>query len=293
MKQKDNKIKQILNINIFKKEKNNIYFKNSNKNNEDDSRYKINLIGKKNIKENNNLNKRKKILEKKGFELSSLDYEEALKEDHRNYCEYYGSSLKYNHPILFSFGPYDDYNSKIIKIFLFFFSFCLDYTINALFFTDETMHKIYQDKGQFDYLYQIPQILYSTLISRFIDSLIKNFSLSQDVLVELKQETRKNNIEQKRKKLIFTLKIKFTIFFIFTLIFLLFCWYYITCFCGIYINTQFHLFKDSFISTITSLFIPFALYLITGILRIISLKVRKPTRKCLYKFSVLLENYIG
>ena len=123
--------------------------------------------------------------------------------------------------------------------------------------------------------------------------MIKNFSLTQDILVGLKQETLKNNFEQKRKKILNALKIKFTLFFILTLIFLIFCWFYITCFCGIYINTQIHLFKDSFISVITSLFIPFGLYLVTGMFRIASLNVRKPSRSCLYKFSLLLENYFG
>ena len=83
------------------------------------------------------------ILNKKDFELNSLDYEEAIQLDKRNYCQYYISLIKYNHPLLFSYGSYNDYNSKIIKIFLFFFSFSLDFAINALFFTDDTMHKIY------------------------------------------------------------------------------------------------------------------------------------------------------
>ena len=51
-----------------------------------------------------------KIFVKKDFELNSLNYLEAIKLDHRNYCEYYISLIKYNHPILFSFAPYDDYN---------------------------------------------------------------------------------------------------------------------------------------------------------------------------------------
>ena len=129
-----------------------------------------------------------KILIIQDFELNSLEYEEALKLDHRNYLQYYGSLLKYNHPILFSFGSYDDYNSKIIKIFLFFFSFCLDFGINALFFNDDTMHKIYEDKGKFNFLYQIPQILYSTLISKLIDSFIRSFALTQDNIVEFKRK---------------------------------------------------------------------------------------------------------
>ena len=273
------------------KEKESLHSKKMNENNEIESRYKRNIMVSMNIEKSDiKLNNKKEILEKKEFELNSLNYKNAIKYDHRDYCQYYISSLKYNHPVLFSFGSYDDYNSKIIKIFLFFFSFCLDFTINALFFTDDTMHKIYQDKGQFDFLYQIPQILYSTIISRFIDALIKNFSFTQDNFVRLKQKKKVKKLEHKRKKLIFAFKIKFIIFFVFTFIFLIFCWYYITCFCGIYTNTQTHLFKDSLISIMTSLFIPFVFYLIPGIFRITALKAEKPTYKYLYKFSLFLDD---
>jgi hypothetical protein len=236
-----------------------------------------------------------KYLELKDFELNSLDYEEAIKLDHRNYFQYYLSLLKNNHPIMFYFGPYNDYNSKIIKIFLFFFSCSLDFAINALFFNDETMHKIYEDKGKFNILYQIPQIIYSALISKFVDSLIKRFALSQNNIIEFKQQKDKNKkyLEQSYKKLLLILKIKFILFFSLIFPILMLIWYYITCFCGIYINTQTHLFKDSFISTIASLFIPFVVYFITGIFRIISLNVRQPTLRCLYRFSMLLENCIN
>ena len=265
-----------------------------NQNNKNNSKYEINVMESMNIeKKFKNLNYKKEILEKREFELSSLSYKDALKLDSRSYCEYYFSSLKYNHPILFSFGLYDDYNSKIIKIFLFFFSFCLDLTINALFFTDDTMHKIYQDKGEFNFLYQIPQIIYSTIISKFIDALIKNFSFTQENIVRLKQKRKIKKFKHERNKFLLGLKIKFILFFVLTFLFLMFCWYYITCFCGIYINTQTHLFKDSFISILTSLLIPFVLYLIPGIFRIAALKDKKPRHKYLYKFSLFLDSCLG
>ena len=233
-----------------------------------------------------------KILNRKEFELNSLDYKEALKIDHRNFCQYYYHSLKYNHPISFSFASYDDYNIQIIKKFLFFFSFCSDFIINALFFTDETIHKIYQDKGKFNFLYQIPQTLYSTLIGKFIDTLIKNLALSQDIIIDLKEEKIKN-LESKHRKIIRIFNIKFILFFILSFIVLLFFWYYIVCFCGIYINSQSHLIKDSVISLITSLFIPFVLNLIPGIFRVSSLNSRNTSHKYLYKFSIFLENYLS
>ena len=267
------------------KKKNNLYHL---KNSQDISFHKINSE-KKLFYENDIISKE---LEKKDFELNSLVYEEGIKLDKRNYCQYYASLLKNNHPIIFSFSLSNDYNSNIIKIFLFFFSLNLDFTINALFFTDETMHKIYQDKGQFNFLYQIPQILYSTLISKFIDSLIKNFALPQDNIVKLKKERDIQQLVQKQKKVLIILKIKFILFFLFSFIALMCFWYYITCFCGIYINTQIHLIKDTIISQITSICIPFVLCLIPGIFRISALRAEKSNFKVVYKCSLVLENYL-
>ena len=235
-----------------------IFFGLITQNKEDNSINKINMIPFENVAGNNNNNNlNNKYLDKKAFEMNSLDYEEAIKLDNRNYFEYYISLIKYNHPILFSFSNYNDYNSRIIKMFLFFFSFCLDFTVNALFFSDDTMVKIYEDKGKFNFLYHIPQILYSTIIVKFIDALIRNFALSQDNITELKKDKEKERMEQKYKKIKSTLKIKFISFFISSFIVVMFFWYYITCFCGIYINTQDHLIKDSTISLATSLLIPF------------------------------------
>ena len=51
---------------------------------------------------------------------------------------------------------------------------------------DDTMHKIYQDRGEFDIIYNLPQIIYSTLISYILDILVKFFALSQNYIVQLK-----------------------------------------------------------------------------------------------------------
>ena len=153
------------------------------------------------------------------------------------------------------------------------------------------MYKIYKDKGKFDLLYQIPQIIYSTLITRIIDTFIRTFALSQDNIVELKKIKVKKDFMEIQNKLFRTLKTKFFLFFISSFIFLIFFWYYISCFCGIYINTQIHLIKDSLLSLILSLLIPFILYLLPGILRIPALKVMKPNRIILYKVSQFIENW--
>ena len=258
------------------------------------NKYKLEIINNnKTIKSNsiildtrNEINNSEKILDYKDFELNALDYVEALKIDKRKYFQYYFGLLKINHLFMFSFVSINDYNSRIIKIFLFFFFFTINLTVNALFFNDDTMHKIYIDEGNYNFVYELPKIIYTSFISIIINFLIKFFALSQDKIVELKKEKGKRSLDDKYKKLILTLKIKFIIFFILIFILLTFFWYYLSCFCGIYVNTQIHLIKDTFISFITSLVYPFGICLIQGIFRIFSLRNKKP---CLYKFSKILQ----
>ena len=229
------------------------------------------------------------ILEYNDFQLNSLTYDDALIYDKRNIYQYYWSLLKRNQILFFSFIPNKDYNSQIIKIFLFFLFFSSHFAINALFFTDKTMHKIYLDKGEFNLNYQIPQIILSSLISGILNAIIKFLSLSEKKIISFKQIKESKIIDIKLKEVINILKIKFILFFIISFIFLLSFWFYITCFCGIYINTQIHLIKDTIISFSLSFLYPFAIYLLPAIFRLSSLKTKCWKKECLYKFSKILE----
>ena len=182
----------------------------------------------------------------------------------------------------------EDYNSKIIKICLFLFTFALFLVINALFFNDSTMHKIYELKGNYNFINQMPIIFYSSIISSFISIIIKYLSLSEADILKLKFEV--NAIKEKSKKILNCLIAKFTLFFILTFILLFLFWYYISCFCAIYRNTQIHLIKDTLISYGLSLLYPFAIYLIPGIFRIPSLRSRKKDKECLFRFSKILHS---
>ena len=227
------------------------------------------------------------ILRYNDYELNNLSYKEALVIDKRTYFQYYWSLLKQKQLLIFAFYTYNDYNSKIVKISLFFFSFALIYTVNALFFNYNTMHKIYEDQGSFNLIFQIPQIIYSTIISSVINMLIKTLSLSQNNIVEFKKV--KEDIDKKLSDLIRCLIIKFLFFFIISSLFLLFFWYYLGCFCAVYINTQEHLIKDTFISFILSLLYPILFNFIPGCFRISSLNAVNKDKECLYKTSKFIH----
>ena len=183
--------------------------------------------------------------------------------------------------------PYYDYNITIIKIFLFFFSFGLYYTVNALFFTDSTMNRIYE--GQYGFIYQITNILYSNLISTFINMVIRSLSLSGKDVSKIRFYQNKENIDLKVATIRKCITIKFILFFIVSFFFLFIFWFYVSCFCAVYPNTQFLLIKDTIISFGLSLIYPLGYYLIPGIFRIISLRNEKKNKQCMYKFSLLIQ----
>ena len=222
-------------------------------------------------------------------ELNQLKYLEAIKLDKRTYLQYYISLVCTNHILVFSFISKFDYNSKILKQFLFFFNFTVNFTVNALFFNDETMHKIYTDKGSFNFIYNIPQILYSSLITGFIIALIQTLALTDSYLINLKHYKDKRSVINKEKEVKKILIIKFVLFFFVCLILLIIFWFYLACFCSVYKNTQLHLIKDTLISFGTSMIYPLFIYLVPGIFRIIAINSKKRNKECMFKFSKLLQ----
>ena len=103
--------------------------------------------------------------------------------------EYYWSLIKTKQLVIFTFYFTKDYNSYIIKIELFLFAISLYLTISALFFNDETIHKIYKDEGAFNFIYNIPQIIYSTIISAVINIIVKTLSLTEK---DIRDKSTKN-----------------------------------------------------------------------------------------------------
>jgi len=176
----------------------------------------------------------------------------------------------------------------IIKICLFLFSFALYYTINTLFFNDSTMHQIYTDEGIFNFIYLLPKIIYSTIISSIINIIIRYISLSDKKILKFKKIENIKECKDYLPKLLKDLKINFILFFLFSLIFLIFFWYYISCFCAVYNNTQLILIKDTLISFGLSLLYPFIIFLIASIIRTFAKNKPEKFLEFFYKISKII-----
>jgi hypothetical protein len=223
------------------------------------------------------------------FELNELEYLEAIELDKRPFYRIYWATLKREHLILFTFFSNNDYNLVYVKIERFIFLICTDLAMNAFFFSDDSMHKVYINYGQYDFIQQIPQILYSTIISHVIEVIICYFSMTDKYFYQIKN--LKN--DKHRNDIIFLIfrciKIKLIIFFVFTFILFAFYWYFISAFCAVYQNTQIIFIKDSISSFLTGLLYPFVLYMIPSLLRIFVLINGKKMRlNFIYKLSDII-----
>ena len=224
------------------------------------------------------------------YEFNWLSYKEALKYDKRESSEYYCSLIRSKQLFFFTFCTFNDYNSGVVKKLIFFLSFALHYPVNALFFTDTVMHKIYTDKGIYNFSYQLPQILCSAIISTVVLRLILQILVLTDKDVyEVKIQKNRNKAVQMKEKKLKCILIKFIIFFALSFLLLGFFWYYLTCFNAIYVNTKIYLIENTFISFAFSLLYPFLINLIPMSLRRWAIKSEEKDDDLLYQISQFIQ----
>ena len=248
-------IKKISNKNIYNNLTNNIdskvEFENKNKN-----------IIKNTKQEIKTDNKNEKSVEYMEIEINSFNFEDALKKDKRTFFQIYISLIKEKHILLSTFNRNKDYNLFLVKICFLFFSFSTFIVVNAFFFNDLVLHRIYLDYGKFNFIYVLPHIIYSIIITSVINELMKKLSLSHPNILEIKNEKNEFNLEGKVLIELRCIIIKFICFFVFGIILLFIFWYYLSCFCAVYKNTQIYFTKTVLIGYLLSLVFPFIFFLL-------------------------------
>ena len=190
-----------------------------------------------------------------------------------------------NQLIAFAFFYKNDYNLKSIKICIFCLSFSFYYTTNYFYFSEKVIHKIYEDKGKYDFSYFLPKIIAAFFVAYFLTVLIKFIFLSERYIRKIKLKTyyQENEIVSKAKRKI---TIKYIVFFSLGIILLIFLWMLLSSFGAVFRNTQIIVFENTLISFAFSLIYPFIYDIIPCLFRMIALHYRKEN---LYKASKILQ----
>ena len=250
-------------------------------------------------KENNN-NKDKKdnkdevnskisqIFELDNDEKNELSYEKALKNDDRNFCQYYCFMLQLSHIIINVFCRCNDYNIFSIKLGLLLITFPINLTFNAFFFTSKQIQAVTINKLD-DISIDVKNLLHSfaaSILSTIFLILLKLLSITHNKIRKIRKI---KNIDEAKKQSVSILKClnwRINAYYILSLIFLIFFGYYCLCFCAIFENTQLLLIETMFTSWGFSLLYPFLICFVTSIFRMCSIKFKK---KCCYGINYLLQ----
>ena len=224
----------------------------------------------------------------KDMEINLLSYSEAVKKDKRFFLLYYFSLIKSRHLLVSIF--INDYNSLIMKICFCLFIFGISLGINTIFFTDKSIQKIYEGKGQYNLsqniYYHIIPILISTFATLIIKSIISLIIYSDAIILKLKENNALKSEDKMNEALIKTMS-RGTILFIVNFIVIIIFWFYMGSFCAVFKNTQIYLIINGIITFILVIVIPFLYYFIPTLLRTISL--RGKNNQCLYRVSQFIQ----
>ena len=174
----------------------------------------------------------------------------------------------------------------MVKYSLFLISLSLYFVINAFFFVDSAIHKIYEYKGMAKFYLELPKIINSSIISILCNLIINSLALSEKSLLKLKKIKDKYKRDNSSAYLYVFLRRKITIYFVIGFVILIFFWYFISAFCAVYKNTQVIYLKNCSISFCISMLYPFLISLVPGLFRIPSLKSGKD--KILYRIGNIL-----
>ena len=231
-----------------------------------------------NIKKDNN----------KDIDYDELNYFEALNEDKRNFINIVWHSTLCKIDIIAIFIHRGKYEFIPILISVYLYSLTLDFTINALLFSDDIISSKYKNGGKLKFWESWILSVGSNIVSKILTNYVCILTKYNDNLVFIIEQV-KNKEKQKKYSILILNKARRNIimYFIIQNILMLFFIYYLNIFCALYSQSQLALFQNYVLGSLNSLLYSLGLALAISISRFIALNYHKIR---LFLISKFLEN---
>ena len=234
--------------------------------------------------------------------LDNYDYDTALKYEKRSIGRIYYICLLSKTNILNTFYFKSNLETQTIRLTLFIFNYSCDCCLNALFYLNQKISDKYHYEGNSLYTFTLINnsniTIFSTFFGFLLVLLLGLLTNSKDEIKNIfkkeEKKLRKNKrykVNKSRKKMINNklisifkmLKIKIAFYILIESLLMLFFFYYITAFCGVYQNTQISWLLDCITSCFLSFIYEILYSLVISVLYIASLKFKLRT---LYNISL-------
>ena len=202
--------------------------------------------------------------------------------DHRGAFSMYWDVFKDNQSFLKVFSFKTNYDLISIKLSAFFFSLAVDFTLNAVFFSDDVISEKYKNNGKLSFLSEILKSLYSAAIGLILSSFILSLSSYTEMLELLSREYKfQKGYVELCKSFLSKVKRRIVMFFALMFVLMFFFLYYVSLFCIVYKGSQLSWFKGGWIS--------FAICLLITLMRFFSLSYHS---KYAYNTAIYLNRLV-
>ena len=208
-----------------------------------------------------------------------MDYDEAIKEDKRTFCNYFFEKIRIEQMILYTFFKKENLNPLPIKIILLILNIDLYLIINALFFNEDYISdllKIENDTILLFFNRILERIINVTITGVIINYIIEFFFVKESKIKRIFRFEKDNTMFLKYEivQIVKNTYIRYNIFIIISSIIMLFSLYYIFCFNNIYPFMKGEWIKSSVVIISFMQIFPIILCLLNTLIRFISLRCK-------------------
>ena len=235
-----------------------------------------------------NIDKEINIEEFLETQFDDMEYDEAIKKDHRKFGECYKEKIKDNQIIINIFFSYEPIRPKSIKIIFLILQIDLYFFVNGLFYDEEYISNIYHlEKDTFFTMAErfFENLIYAALAGILINYIIEFFFIEEKKIKKIFKFNKDNIIELKCEinKILKSIKRRYLFFIIISFIISLITLVHISCFNIVYNHTMVEWLIFSLIIILSIQIGTFLICLLQAALRCIGLKCKSEK---LYKLSL-------
>ena len=218
-----------------------------------------------------------------------MDYDDAIREDKRTFCQYFWSKIKKEQIILSTFLRSEILKPFPMKIILLILNVDLYLVINGLFFNEDYISDLLKSGADTvgSFIERIiDRIVIITITGIIINYIIEFFFVEENKIKGVFKREKENIIILKYEivQIIKNTYKKYNIFIIISIVIMLISLYYVFCFNNVYSSIIGEWIKSSIIIIIIMQIIPILLCLLDAIIRFISFRCKSER---LFKLSSL------
>ena len=223
-------------------------------------------------------------------DLDDMDYDDAIRQDKRTFCQYFWSKIKKEQILLSTFCNQEILKPLPMKIILLILNIDLYLVINGLFFNEDYISDLLKSGADTvsSFVERIlDRIVIITITGIIINYIIEFFFVEENKIKGIFKREKENIIILKYEivQIIKNTYKKYNIFIIISSVIMLISLYYVFCFNNVYSSIKGEWIKSSIIIIIIMQIIPILLCLLDAIIRFISFRCKSER---LFRLSSIL-----